>query len=263
MLSGRLLPAILMALAPGCAEQMPEPKPVAPDLSALLASYQNPTLTLDQQTMPLVADGMAPVAAMVDKARALVPAIQAVLEQSAAEATKPSSLQRPPSLAPQAITGEGFAVVDRICPGWEDAGPNPANGYLHLTVGFTEQGIDPVVWGTAEACKLGINGSGATLSGSVQLSLGNASVKPEAVLSTPLLLQVQLELTIGESTESIATDFRVDPAGALEYRVFVGELAAVYWDQVTERGYRAANGRFTCDFDLKQCVPESGPTLSW
>jgi hypothetical protein len=256
--------ALALVSIASCVERLPEQKPTPPDMSALIAAYDHPDLVLDQQTMPAAAEARTPIAAVVQKAIELVPVVQKAIEDSANEASRTQSPPRSPGLRAQGgFEGEGFARVDRICYGWEQPyRPDPANGYLHLTVGFTEQGVDPIIWGTAEACKMGIKGANMTLNGSVTVALGAQSVMPEDLRTRPEIWQIRLAVDTSVGSESWDADFRVEPSGSLQYRVFVGDLFAVYFEELVERGLLAANGRFTCDFDGHTCT-SAGASLSW
>jgi hypothetical protein len=255
----------------GCGTKMPQQKPTPPDMSALVSAYAHPTLSLDAQNIASIADARGVVGAIVDKARSLVPSIEAAVHESADQTASPqSSNTGPPTLHPEAFTGEGFVQVHRICPGWDpNGGPNEeANGAIDLTLGFTEKGIDPVVWGTVRACKIGIQRASTTLQatfdGKIQLHLGDNGAPFDALTSIPILYECNLSETSSGVTESLATDFRIDPSGRVEYRVYSGDLYALGWDDLQLRtGYRAANGNFTCDFKNNQCVADSGATLLW
>ncbi|MBI5535918.1 MAG: hypothetical protein HY898_24575 [Deltaproteobacteria bacterium] len=259
------LPLVALAALSACNEKMPEEKPTPPDMSALVGAYAQPSINLDQSNIAAIAQSESTIGAMVDKARALEPLIRSALEQSAKEATKPqSSDDSDPSMQTQALTGEGFMLVHRICPGWVEGAPaDEANGAMDFTVGFTEKGIDPVVWGSLTACKVGIQGTGSELAGDLRIHLGDNGAAFDAIASTVLLFEFKMEMKTGDKVDALAADFRLDPSGGIEYRVFAGDPFALYFDDLKQRGYLAANGKFICDFDKKQCSNGTAPTLTW
>jgi hypothetical protein len=250
----------------GCVEKMPQQKPTPPDMNAIVASYAHPNLALDAQNVSLVAGALTPVMAMVERARTMEPWIRSTLQNSADQAVEQKSVEpSAPGLRTEALVGEGFIDVVRICPGTDlTAGPDEAsNGSLKLTLGFTEDGIDPVVWGAATRCKVGIQSVATTVDGALKVFVGDNGVAFDALTRARMLFQVTLTFTTDQKVDDVSVDFRLDPSGGAEYRVFLGDQHVVYWDDLKQRGYRAANGKFTCDFDKKLCIEESGTTLSW
>ncbi len=267
----RLRPLLVATLIPlvACQEELPEQKPTAPDMGGLVGSYAQPTLGLDASNIAQVSESTVTVRGTVDAMRALVEEIRSSvsggIDESEKGTTSGSAVK--PGLRVQALEGEGFITVHRICPGWETGdGPNEADGALDVVVGFTERGVDPVIWGTATACKLGAESSAIQVSGAVNVYIGE-NVAFDAFASAAMLFQMSVELTTSGGVEKVETDFRMKllPAEeqSLEYRVFAGEGFTVYGETTAARGYRAANGTFSCDFEAKKCSAESGDTLSW
>ena len=163
------------------------------------------------------------------------------------------------------MTGSGFLKVKRICPGWDpDAGPDEKkNGLMELTVNFTEAGVDPVVWGNLRSCRFKVGDEYLTLAGSIQLHVGE-NLKFDGFGTTPIVTLLRGSMMVGDQTEaSLDVDFRVLPSGVVEYRLFVGDQHVVYWDSVVERGFRASNGTFSCNFEAKQCQGDAGLSFVW
>ncbi len=258
-----LLAAALWTI--GCTEELPERKPPAPDMSALVIAYQQPTLAIDASNLASIAGSTLPVGSTVQELLALVSEMGSAIGQGA-EASKEKQSRGPwdPGVRTQAVDGDVFMKVHRICPGWV-AGepPNEANGAIDLIVGFTENGFDPVIWGTTTACKLGRDAGAMQVGGSLNLYIGEA-VAFDQLETSMKLFQLSVDVIKGASTKHEETDFRTggDPQ-RLEYRLFAGEQFVIYFEEAAVRGYRAANGTFSCDFEAHKCSAESGDILSW
>src|SRR5690606_21565450 len=63
------------------------------------------------------------------------------------------------------VTGDGFARITRICPGRDPASGvvDEANGKILMIAGFTDAGLDPILFGRFDDCVLGVAGQGVTL----------------------------------------------------------------------------------------------------
>lgn len=255
----------LLVVAPGCSKKSPVEKPVPPDMSALVQSYEHPTLSLDSANIQTAFDLSVSVAGTVEAAVAMVPQLEATVHTALHADGDPHQIGSSGSSEKQlAVTGSGFMRVHRICPGPEgSANPDEANGSIDLTVGFTEQGIDPVVWGGLAACRFPLDGDTATLDGAIHLYVGE-NLSFEMFGTQPVLVDLSGMLTQVSGAENVAADFRVTTAGAFEYRVFVGDEHAIYWDDLSHRGFRAANGTWTCQFDSRLCTRnEDAQQLVW
>lgn len=249
----------------GCTEEIPEEKPPAPDMSAVISAYQQPTLAIDAANIASIAGATIPVGSTVQQLLTVVSEMGAAINQGAqAKEETQSRAAWEPGMRTQAVDGDMFMKVHRICPGWvQGEPPNEANGALDLIVGLTEAGFDPVIWGTATACKLGTGSASLQINGTLNLYLGDA-VGFDQLETSLKLFQLSVDVIKAGSTEHVETDFRQGGSPErLEYRVFAGDLFAIYFEQAAARGYRAANGTFSCDFEGKKCSAESGDTLSW
>jgi len=255
--------AVVASIA-GCDEQLPEEKPPAPDMSAVIAAYQQPTLSIDASNLGTIAGSTIPIGSTVQQLLAVVSEMGAAISESG-KANQETESREPwePGMQTQGVDGDAFMKVHRICPGWVQGPPDEANGALDLIVGLTEAGVDPIIWGTATACKLGTGSASMQVNGALNLYLGDGVAFDQ--LETSLkLFQLSLDEVKGGSTEHVETDFRLGGIPErLEYRVFAGDQFAIYFEEAAVRGYRAANGTFSCDFEAKKCSAESGDTLSW
>jgi hypothetical protein len=256
--------AIVMGLS--CAAKSPEPKPTPPDMSVLVDSYEHPTLSLDPSNVRLAFEASMSVSASVQTAVELVPQIQTAVHAglNADGDQKQIGASSNGSNRTIDVTGSGFLLVHRICPGTAvGGGPNEANGSIDLTIGFTERGIDPVVWGTFNACQFVLGGAPATVQGAVQMYVGE-NLTFDKFGTEPVLVAVDGALTDVSGTAGLAMDCRIAPTGAFEYRVFVGTQHVIYWDDLEQRGFRAANGTWTCQLDLHLCTrDEDSQQLAW
>src|SRR5688572_16366463 len=151
-----------------CAAEEERDKPEAPDMSELIAAYAAPTANFDL-------DGATELQPFVEeKVRALIDfdAIVDRLQETIA------ALNEEPSFAPTraiVLEGEGTARVERICTGFGDPEPpvdKDANGFIELTAGYSNDGLDPVVFGGATACQEQVAGARLQVSGDVNLFVG-------------------------------------------------------------------------------------------
>jgi hypothetical protein len=261
----------LAALLALCACGGPEPKdvkkPTPPDMTALAAVYEAPSGVLSQET----------VTEAYDAARAIFDAVQAlgidqtlivtVLEAVEAQQSGQTTTMGATGTERQALTeGEGYMLATRICNGWgPEPVPDTAHGAIRLTVGFTEAGIDPVVWGEVERCQYLVGASQVLLRGLAGADAGAAKVffgEPvpfDAVAEARALFDFDVagELDGGEIAADF--DFRIDVAGeTYEVRIgtSTGDLIAVVSGQAFT-GVRAANGDFGCDEVTRSCTAGS------
>lgn len=257
----RLTPAhvgILLTFGAGCGPPREEPfhKPEAPDMSALVALYDAPTGTLDEGDAATVLQAAQPI---VDKIAALnitQPLIDAV---NASVAGADGGDDDSEGGLTQA---SGHLLVTRICNGWEpEPVPDPANGTLGLTVGFTETGLDPVIWGEIERClylvgssRVALGGLRGSPIGSVRFHLGG--VLPfEGLASARLLFDFDLSAELDGQGLDADFDYRLDPTSAsLEVRVPVADGDVIVLVSGTGvAGVRAQNGDFVCDESASTC----------
>lgn len=135
--------SLLVFLLPAGCKRATVEKPEAPDMSAIVQAYEAPSATFDDATAR-------------ELERWLLDNLQIVnelgIEQAAIDAARKA-------------VEEGHRAETTRKPR-----PDPANGKLDLTAGFTDNGIDPVVWGRSSACKyLGATTKKALVNGEVQL----------------------------------------------------------------------------------------------
>ncbi|HWZ91135.1 MAG TPA: hypothetical protein VNW92_19875, partial [Polyangiaceae bacterium] len=216
------LGALGAVLAFGCSSKLPEvTKPTPPDLSSVIASYDAPTAPLDAQT---ISELIAPAHDLdtaitrlgIDQSviDAAVQAFNARLDGTHASSAGVSRIAQGVTTSTQ-----GYLQVTRICNGW-GAEPTPDsahNGVITLTAGFTNDTIDPIVWGTFSACKYALGGSQIELTGNASHSgdfaayLGGA-LRGDQIGTEPLIFSVDIDTTVDGTDYPLTRDFKIDPS---------------------------------------------------
>jgi hypothetical protein len=276
---------VACALLLGCANEASSgvPKPVAPTMQTLNA-YVAPTAPL---TLAAAGEILPQAAALITAVDALgiertfiqsLRAGLAQLEHSRAAAVPPQNAAGGLSVQRQALTlqGDGFAEIERICDGWGVAPVvSPDNGTLHATVGFTERGLDPVVWGTMTACRyrtgerlVQLDGTSLDRSaGDVRMFIGNnVQLATLGSFPDPVLVELATRAVVDgvEVTGSLA--FRIDVnTRAVELLVPVAGGYVLVLVDAARGGFvraRASNGTFTCELATRRCTGPNGEALS-
>ena len=198
----------------GCAaEERSKPEP--PDMSALIAAYATPTATFDGQ-------GATEVRQLVEsKVRTLLDfdVIVDRLQQTIAALGEDAGAAFAPG-RPLALEGEGVATVQRICSGFGDPVPpvdKDANGFLSLTAGYSDNGLDPVVFGGATACQEQVSGVQMQVAGDVHLYVGEGTGVTDLASTTFLFELANFAFEVDGTTEiSGGFDFEASAATAVE-----------------------------------------------
>jgi hypothetical protein len=172
------------------------------------------------------------------------------------------------------VEGQGYAKVTRICDG---LGAMPVadaerSGTLELTLGFSEQGFDPVVWGQARHCATRRAGFELTLNGDVHLSMGQSWLLAE-LKQRPAVIALRGELIAqGAPPLTLDLDFEAPLVFAAEHltrrelrlRVRLAQGEVIFFVGENGRGFDASNGRFTCDLEQRRCLHDRGnDALTW
>jgi hypothetical protein len=256
----------LVVLA-ACAAEEERAKPEAPDMTALIDGYANPTAAFDSQ-------GAIEVQQLVeDKFRALVDfdAIVDRIQESL------DALGQEPQKRALDLEGEGTARVQRICTGFGDPAPaidKDANGFLELTVGYSNDGFDPVVFGGATACQEQVGDVRMEVAGDINLYIGEGTTITE-LLSTTFIFQLasfafrvddtdvisggfDFELCRGETTTCVPGHF------GILLTLGSGTTLVFFVDLNTKTGgFRAADGVWTCNFLSGECTNEQGGMVTF
>jgi hypothetical protein len=248
-------------------------KPAAPDMTALVDAYAKPSRMFDEPAANEVKSLLETKLQALFDLEALADRLETVL----------GALEDDPMMAftgggrtPVDLAGEGYARIERICTGYGEPAPpvdKAANGYLELTVGYTEDGLDPVIAGGAVDCAEQVDSKRLRFAGSVNLYIGNA-LKVSALPTTPVLFQLAGFAFHVNDTELLSGgfDFQVCRGTASHCKPgFVemllglpsGGTLVFFVDPETKAGgFRAANGIWTCAFSDGRCSDEQGNTIT-
>ena len=154
--------------------------------------------------------------------------------------------------------------------------PDPVNGNMQLTVGFQDQTVDPVVWGSFNLCRylangdqIQIGGNGSATSGPINCYFGG-SVPWGMVGQTAMLFAVDFSVELNGVANLLQQAFRIDPLldtiellqNTSEGDLFV--LLSASDPSLTQIvSVRAKNGRFACDETQRTCTSDSGATVTF
>jgi hypothetical protein len=249
-----------------CAAEEVRDKPVAPDMSELIASYATPTANFDLQgateLQPFVEDK---VSALIDF-DAIVDRIQEAIEALNDDG---ASLLPTRSIV---LEGEGTARVQRICTGFGDPEPpidKDANGFLELTVGYSNDGLDPVVFGGATACQEQVGGVRMEVAGDVNLFVGVGTGITELAATTFLFQLANFSFLVND-VERISGGFDFEVCRGEQTACVPGHVGMLFTlgsgstliffvDLTTKTGgFRAADGVWTCNFPTGECTSDQG-----
>jgi len=236
-------------------------KPRAPDMGELIAAYAAPDAAFDASAADEIALAIGAIdelLARTDLREQLVDVLADVLDQ----ATDLSDVQG--DGVDFTFEADGYMRVTRICAGWAaPARPDrDVNGALLVTATFSQDGLDPIVWGSAETCRyragdVSIELDQVGASGDAVSVYWGSAPSGQAVSERTLLVDLNLEANIGGERLPLDIDFRSLVDGTLEYRIPRpdGSLIAHVGTENTVT-LRAIDGTYVCDPELN-C---SGPT---
>lgn len=238
-------------------------KPTPPDMSSLTATYDSPQGTLTPENAARVYREAQDLVARIEELGVDEKLIDTVLDALEARQNGQSEARGAVVSNRQAQTeGEGYLVATRLCNGWgEEPVPDPENGDIVLTVGFTERGVDPIAWGEITLCRyvferkqILLGGLGDAPAGGVRLSFGE-SLAFDQLGSPRVLVDLDLRAEVDGAPVGADLDFRLDRASStLETRIPVddGDVIAIA-SANSFAGVRAKNGDFVCDLSSQSC----------
>lgn len=270
----------------GCSKEKAVAKPKAPDMKPAVEALTNPTATLDKTQIAAVVKQVFNTHDLLTKVGIHRPVSRAMGAIKAGSSKKQSSqsvesdspslqIQEYPTEQAFGVNGGGWVMVTRICDGWgEQPSPNPENGTMVLNAGFTETGVDSVVWGKLRSCKypveidedttyqIAINGGDNDLALSVYI--GDA-ISFSGIDVQPFIAIIDADVTINNTTIPLKTSLRYDyKEKTLDFVLPVPTGTAVA--RVTGANtftLRGATGTLTCDRQKKTCKTASGQTISY
>lgn len=278
---------VLALVASGCRNDAPTgevDKPIAPSMQATIDAYTAPNGWLDAAGVLELAGAVAQRTAVIDSlvidvrvldaARA---AIAQVNQQRGVQAFPQALRAEGVAVSPQALTvaGEGYLVVTRICDGW-DVVPiaNLANGTMALTVGFTEQGVDPVMWGSLALCKYRLNEHFVQLDGrsldrsrgDVRVYIGNnVTTATFGTFVEPILVELEAQVILDGAEVAGLLSFQIDVntrAVAVLVPLATGNvIVSLDAARSVSTVVRAGNGTFTCDLAAQRCTAPDGSSI--
>jgi hypothetical protein len=251
-------------------------------MQLLLDAYAVPTATLAAPALAELAAGVVQRIATVDALeidRRVIDAAYGALTQvepPAAPATH-ALVREGLAVAEQPLTvqGQGYLVVTRICDGW-GAYPVPdyGNGFMALTVGFTELGVDPVIWGTLSLCRYKLGERVIQLdgiapdprTGDVRVYIGrNIAVAGFGTFPDPVLVELVAQVFVDGVEVAGQLSFKVDlNTRRIELLVPLAGghvIAAVDPSRVSVVHVRASNGAFECDVAAQRCLAPDGSSI--
>ena len=231
-------------------------KPSAPDMAPLIAAYEAPDAAFDAGAAGEIALAIALIDELLART-ALREQLVDVLADILSQASDLSDLEG--SGVDFTFEADGYMRITRVCAGWaRPARPDrDANGALLVTATFSQSGLDPLLWGAAEACRYSV--------GETQIELDRVGASADAVRvywgdapsnralnERTLLVDLNLAATVDGERLPLDLDFRSLVDGTLEYRIprqdgsLIARVGA--GDTVT---LRARNGTFDCDRELR------------
>ncbi len=302
-INARSLALVLAVMAAGCRNDAPSgkvEKPAAPSMQALIDAYAAPTAALDAAGIVQLAAAVGQRIATADSLvidQRIIDAGRTALAQlnqqtGAAGPVLPQTggltlEQAPPpsagaipqddvAVTAQALTvkGEGYLVVTRICDGWGAVPvPDLANGTMQLTVGFTEQGVDPVLWGTLALCKYRYGEHTVQLdgrspdrnAGDVRVYVGsNVTVDTFGAFVEPLVVELVAQVILDGAEVAGQLSFQIDVnTRAIALLVPIGAGNVIVSLDTTRQSaqVRATNGTFSCDLAAQRCTAPNGAQI--
>jgi hypothetical protein len=257
-------------------------KPEPPAMQPVLDAFAMPTASLVPDELLALTQGVAERTDAIDLLQIdqlLIDSVSeglAQLQQNGRAATE--AIQRTGievAQQPIEVTGDGYLSITRICNGWAATpAPDLANGTMQLTAGFTEQGLDPVVWGSLFACKYklgehtiqidGIDADPAAID--VRAYIGDAvTIDSFGQFSEPIVIDLAARVLLDGIEQLGRFAFKIDPATRrFETLVPLGTghvIVAVSLDRTSAVEVRASDGTYQCDVTSRRCSIPGGPTI--
>jgi hypothetical protein len=257
-------------------------KPEAPPMQPILDAFATPTATIAPEAVAALTQAIAARTAAIDTLQVDGVVIDAIAQglsevrangQAATRDLERSGVEV--AQQPIDVTGDGYVVVTRICDGWGAVPvPDAANGALTLTAGFTERGLDPVIWGSLFDCKYKLDQRAIEIDGldpdpaaiDVRAYIGSAvTLENFGAFVEPIVIDVASRVFVDGVDQLGRFTFKIDVATrSFETLVPVGGgyvVAAVALDRSSTVAVRAADGTYACDVAAQRCTTPAGVTL--
>jgi hypothetical protein len=248
-------------LCAGCGPSAPD-LPPAPDMSALVNAYANPTGTIDpQQVDQIVGDAKARVDQIQpDWLTNLISTALVALRRRLNDGGVPTNPATQPD--PHHMIMETVATLTRICQGWNNptGTPDPArDGQIVVTAVVEEGRLRDTITGAATQCQARFQPSSAVpvsingfVDGTMNIFLYEGL--PQTVNDVHVLVEISGQIGLEGNVQSGELDFLID-FPEVQYRLprSDGDLILSIGgpNGITLRG---ANGTYTCDLAGGSCV---------
>jgi hypothetical protein len=272
LLSAACLAAGLLLAA--CAAQTVD-VPTPPDLSALVRSFEHPSLPFDATTVDSIVKKKDAVFNLLDGLDELKPVLDALGALGGSTGTDTSGQALGPGVEVEVrgggltaggvtVEGQGYLVLTRVCPGWEaSATTDPSvGGTVSLTAVFSDEGFNAVVWGEARTCRYAYGGHLLQLDGTVHLDTGGLLMGEEQ--GVQVLLEFAGTAKVDDQAYSADVSFRIAVSSErVEINLDLGDGNVLFYAQQTDQGFVASNGSWTCDFGVGSCSNGTDTVALW
>lgn len=260
--------ALALAALGGCSKETVD-KPPPPDMTDALRQLDEPTGVFGLETAtsvkPAIDETMQGVAGT-----GFEPMLLGELKGGLAQggSSEPKSIE---AVRPTSFEDEGFGRLSRICNGWggEATPDRAANGALQLTFSFTDLKIDPIIWGSADGCRMLVGGRRLLLDRAspdgpptLRVHLGG-QLSPADIGSLPVVIALSARVQLDDASTRGDIVVRLAPdAGTFEVVVpFSGGTVVAGISSQAVVSVRARNGTFSCD--PGGCTGQAGERIPW
>jgi len=249
----------------GCSETLPEPKPKAPSMAEAIAAFDNPRGELTSETLPGVVEsalGGLGFSEDLNNLGFVTDFLGGLDSAEEAESEQGLTVRRQGlDIGGTSFAGDGFLEVKRVCRGWNGGTtPNPSeDGILGMVLGFSDKGIDEVIFGGFKGCREDLSGSKVLLDPVLSIYVGDAFNLGEPGAGT-LLFSLDGQVDIDGEISSADLDFRVGPDDLFEIRVPTDDGDIIFSPTTTT--FRTGAGTWQCNFEEATCARD-GQQLSF
>lgn len=157
------------------------------------------------------------------------------------------------------IRADGYVIATRICPGWtQPSVVDASNGKAVLTATFSEEGLDPVVWGSVTACRYRVSNRLIELTPSGARDAFRVYWGEEVsreTLAAGALFSLALRADVDGMSLDLDLDVRLAGQDALEYLLPASGGSVVVRANADDTfQVRSVEGSFECDeaFDCER-----------
>ncbi|MEY4576714.1 MAG: hypothetical protein RL701_1417 [Pseudomonadota bacterium] len=247
--------------------------PVPPDMSGLVAAYEQPTGVITVDNAPALADRVLDAATLAQEQSPFELANELVDELQHLGGVEPSTYDNAdagsdtdsePTLLGNRIDVGASAKLRHTCSGWQDAAAgDPSAGSVELTVAADARGLVSTVWGALNACRMTRGRAALELTGTLNVHFGAAAdrVRISQLKAVGYLVAFDGRVRVNQTVDrAVRFDFRVFAPGEIQLSiplsdgtnvVVVFDASALRPDVDNERvsaELRTRAGAWRCDF---------------